>query len=641
MEKYVERSLTYEKLDPPKSEIRLLEIWLSDDGCVQCKLTKCSLNDNPTYYALSYVWGDPTVTQDIVVNGTTFAATVNLVAALEFVSKSDGSRSLWVDAICINQSDIEERNTQVHMMSLIFKNASGVIAWLGPEQDNSTEVIEIMKHMATEIEFPPDVDVEILSRPAPQPLLDTLDLETSGQTLLSLALSREEDFERLLERPFWKRAWIFQELVLAKMVVFICGQAMFRFLDAASVSRWLWSIPDQIKPDAVSWGPWTKFKNRLSSSFANPMSSFVLATKLHDNVYGTEGPYGGPWKFFSFSWSLNATDPRDKVYSLLGLANIGIEVDYSKSPEMVYHDFAATMFGNAPLHEWFRFCGISFRERMPTLPTWSVDWTTVQKEFHSSAAVCSSVRGEKYNAKSGLPDLSRHTKIYGQTLSIFGVLCDEIEFLAPFTGTIESSRDVFKFDITGGLPNEEVLYTLVPPGIPRGQASLRLIFEDKDLNFNRRFVMNSSLLALAMEFASLLTALNLQGLEFIGLSNLESFLKIFLGENVTSSTLEIAGSDRMDNSFIFKRPLLISFERHIRSSRHFYTKEGYLGYGPECLQKGDLVCVLPNCDLPLIFRKVGDYYHHVSTCLVLGLMDGEAAQLLKEGKASMQQFNIR
>jgi hypothetical protein len=84
----------------------------------------------------------------------------------------------------------------------------------------------------------------------------------------------------------------------------------------------------------------------------------------------------------------------------------------------------------------------------------------------------------------------------------------------------------------------------------------------------------------------------------------------------------------------------ITLQDHIEECRHFYTKKGYLGYRPKVLEEGDLICVFPNCRLPIALRKVEDYYHLVGTCFVLGLIDGEAAKILECREVFMQQFNI-
>jgi hypothetical protein len=96
--------LTYERLDASESEIRLLNVHVDEGGGIRCVLTKHTITPELQYYALSYVWGDPKITQNILVNGKPFAATTNLVAAFQNLSAT-GTYSfdfLWVDAICIN-----------------------------------------------------------------------------------------------------------------------------------------------------------------------------------------------------------------------------------------------------------------------------------------------------------------------------------------------------------------------------------------------------------------------------------------------------------------------------------------------------------------------------------------------------------
>jgi hypothetical protein len=116
-------SLIHEKLDP-------ITLRMSTYGIIQCELSKASLNDSPVIYALSYVWGNPTITKNILVNGKRFSATTNLVAPLEMLAAEvDTQMYFWVDSICINQSDIGERNAEVRMMSSIFAQASLVLAW--------------------------------------------------------------------------------------------------------------------------------------------------------------------------------------------------------------------------------------------------------------------------------------------------------------------------------------------------------------------------------------------------------------------------------------------------------------------------------------------------------------------------------
>src|ERR1700712_2257370 len=122
----------YTPLDPLKSEVRLLEISSDTISIVSCHLSICSLLERPKYRALSYVWGDPKVTETILVNGQNFAATTNLASALRSARDHvlDDGGILWVDAICINQNDLDEKSHQVQLMGDIYRQASIVLSWL-------------------------------------------------------------------------------------------------------------------------------------------------------------------------------------------------------------------------------------------------------------------------------------------------------------------------------------------------------------------------------------------------------------------------------------------------------------------------------------------------------------------------------
>ena len=81
--------------------------------------------------------------------------------------------------------------------------------------------------------------------------------------------------------------------------------------------------------------------------------------------------------------------------------------------------------------------------------------------------------------------------------------------------------------------------------------------------------------------------------------------------------------------------------RYGNAFRFIETPTGYLGLAPNGAAIGDILCVLKGCDTPVVLRKVNEHYVHVGTCFVLGLMDGEAAELLKIGRAKVQRFEIQ
>lgn len=121
------------------NEIRLVQFVRtsqrsSTSALVECKLCNTPLDSIIEYHALSYVWGDPKITELIILDGVDFHVTTNLAAALKVFSESEetASNPLWIDALCINQGDIAERSIQVAKMTEIYQRAKEVFVWLGP-----------------------------------------------------------------------------------------------------------------------------------------------------------------------------------------------------------------------------------------------------------------------------------------------------------------------------------------------------------------------------------------------------------------------------------------------------------------------------------------------------------------------------
>jgi hypothetical protein len=109
-------------------------------------------------------------------------------------------------------------------------------------------------------------NIEALSKPAPRELLETLKLSTSNCSLASLATSRQRELAPLLQgRPFWKRAWILQEMLLAEDVVLLCGPTALNFHQVYTVFNWLMSVPSSF-PTAVDSQEWVRFRTAYNMS---------------------------------------------------------------------------------------------------------------------------------------------------------------------------------------------------------------------------------------------------------------------------------------------------------------------------------------------------------------------------------------
>ncbi|KAI0459249.1 heterokaryon incompatibility protein-domain-containing protein [Xylaria acuta] len=131
------QALSRQALSNNQTHIRLLELLPGRrDEPVKCSLAEVALNEVPSYEALSYVWGDPNDTVIVLINNTIFYITKNLHLALLRIRDPKSNRTLWIDSICIEQTDLIEKKHQIALMGDIYRQATSVILWLGEPQDS-------------------------------------------------------------------------------------------------------------------------------------------------------------------------------------------------------------------------------------------------------------------------------------------------------------------------------------------------------------------------------------------------------------------------------------------------------------------------------------------------------------------------
>ncbi|KAK4445152.1 heterokaryon incompatibility protein 6, OR allele [Podospora aff. communis PSN243] len=200
----------YWPLDRGQDSIRLVQISRPDPqlgdpsaDTLVCRLVHVTFGQRPRYYALSYMWGsDALPKKTIILEGIPFTVGQNLFDALQFLRNhdcsSESSAYYWIDAICINQHDIAERNLQLQLMPHIYRRATTVLIWLGHPRPR---------------EFPQD----------------------------------------LIENSYWERLWIVQEVTLASRLVVCYGSTA---VDWQSFIDWVTSFrPPRISTDFSTPGP--------------------------------------------------------------------------------------------------------------------------------------------------------------------------------------------------------------------------------------------------------------------------------------------------------------------------------------------------------------------------------------------------
>ncbi|KAH8732592.1 heterokaryon incompatibility protein-domain-containing protein, partial [Phaeosphaeriaceae sp. PMI808] len=112
--------------------IRLLHIIPGETGeQLQCELVAADISSLPEYQAISYAWGDPTPSETILLDAQFTRISSQLFDILSHVRQQDGLRMVWLDALCINQTDDGEKGTQIGLMPLIYRSACRTLIWLG------------------------------------------------------------------------------------------------------------------------------------------------------------------------------------------------------------------------------------------------------------------------------------------------------------------------------------------------------------------------------------------------------------------------------------------------------------------------------------------------------------------------------
>lgn len=213
-----DETLLYEPLDVVMKEIRLLKLQTvsNTDITLSFRLITVSLLDLPRFSALSYVWGKPSSTELILLNGVSKRIRNNLASALRHIGYGqdvlEDDRLLWADAICINQDDLEEKKYQVPLMKDIYGSAQSVISWLGTDEwiSSAFETLQIISQEAS-------TDSSGLEWLRSHPMLYVQDTQVDGQNIVP---NRHwQAFHNFLRLEYWSRIWIFQEIALSHHLI--------------------------------------------------------------------------------------------------------------------------------------------------------------------------------------------------------------------------------------------------------------------------------------------------------------------------------------------------------------------------------------------------------------------------------------
>lgn len=660
----------YQPLDKARHEIRLLELAQHDDGTACYRLHVTSIDENPTFTALSYVWGDPNVTKDIIIDGYKLAITTNLASALRhvkshwqkaFPDRDPSEFRLWADAICINQPDISERNHQVPLMRSIYSSAELVIAWLSGEDGDLPLAFKTLEYLHEEFS---SVDWDLTA------LCDDLEwirrhpglyCEDDPNEKLGQTSKTWSSLESLCFLVYWRRVWILQEVLLAKHLLYTCPSGIIssgileestHFLGVMQSS----SLRHRAKPDYMdhlSWMnltlpgvmPWGGMR-RIKDCRELLHASSVTLTKAQESFLKAA--------FFRLVAGLDATDPRDFIYGLLAVTRFNIDPDYDKPVWAVYGEYISVYSKHArdlgdPHLPFLTLAGTDPIKSNIDLPSWAPNYAEYARGNRAVFAAIEGASASHGVFKTAIQDIVVSKRL----LAVSGVRLQKVVGSGPVIGK-KGVRQAY-----GHFVSASPQYIT---GIPTAQAMFRTMFLCIDYSLDRD--------TLALVFGHLETVfedgkIDLKdygerlGRKFFANLRMDTSNKCL--ERLTDCFFPdslVAGEDpyTLFQSYGFKeadlydgtsRACLQLVRNGVLSDnletnpRLFGTDDGYIGLTRRNTGPGDFVCIIQGHDRPVILRDNGDGVLFVGECFVLGFMEGEAKQFIDSGRSHVETFNIR
>lgn len=367
----------YSELKLDKETIRIVEIISGSSDKIGIKLTKERLEDiKDKYEALSYVWGSSDPAQIIEVNGISLPVNPNLFAALRALRKPDAGRSIWIDAICINQADKRERSREVRKMGKIYGLAETVVVFLGPglESISPGSVGDLFKALN---EFG---STNALENPTNENGFNLEALFQSGG-VDKYAVGR--GFVELCLQPWWGRIWIKQEFYLA------AKEPVWYWDRARTGNAALKGAIDQLDKNFEDLYAHGGSNSNFHSKIQTMLGDKSISQFRHDVKYirelihrrkKTHG-YDIPRRLYR-ELSASATEPRDFVYGMLEIFDPTFRKlfvpDYFMSEAVLFSLLTVFLIqyeGWADLLWWYPYRFKDTEFPLTKLPSWLPDFT--------------------------------------------------------------------------------------------------------------------------------------------------------------------------------------------------------------------------------------------------------------------------
>lgn len=565
----------YQRLDANADDIRILILLPSGDPTteIRCQLIHKSLKTNPQYAALSYTWSNPEPSESIYLaeNSKIFQIAVgpNLFSALRQFRHTTEWRPLWIDALCINQSDTAERNRQVALMRSIYEKAACVLMWLGEEADDSNLAMNLLSKFGTIMTMPDDNGVETGKKSGGQTLADVCGEASFNQHWIAL--------RRLFFRPYWSRVWIIQEVLLARLAVMCCGTCNIPWAFVASLVVTAPLLPHHIFSPAA-------LETVLAGYFGLPQSLARIATDRE------EGEAMDLINGLILSRQRRATDTRDHIYGILSVINdTGIEPDYSKSMHVLYQDLVHHSIEKVKNLDILSACKRVNLESS-SLPTWAPNWSLHVPELWY---LLLNQRQSCHFQSDGLSAPKVSISDDGKALIVKGLYFDDIDIASPTDCSSSASRAFAELKLDWELwtsvsaDEKESTYGDLKN---QKQAFCATAVVGRDREGKKETFSEEGWQILWDE-----------GLGWVDPSRFSEGEKVEREKQMQK--LITRASDSITRGFDV-------------GPRFFVTRQGYMGRGCRDLRKGDIICVFLGGRVPFILRPttIDENYYLLGEC---------------------------
>lgn len=618
----------YRALDVSRNEIRVVRLAPSryHKANASCSIIHTSLDDNIFFEALSYTWGDPVQSCRIDLDGRKFFVTRNLEIALRYLRYAEDERYLWIDALCINQDDISEKNQQVPKMGQIYQTAAKVVVWLGLRSKNSDIAIDFSLEACTRRFELQAWMFEVMKNPG-----------------------RVEHWRaavNLFERDYWRRVWIFQEIFYAKSLIVRCGFRCIRWSDFILLYRTLGNA-HQFFASGQDLTP--VMGKGVSVTLANLQNRVVLPVYIEQcrkNAENSKVKHCQPLiQLLMFTRNSLCSNPLDNVYGVAGMAiqyddHRALKIDYELSVREAYIETARVLIERnkdcrpGPIGI---ICASKPHLSDGSLPSWVPDWSTSPSQ-NSYAGIGSESTLFHANGTSPPEPVFR---IASDVLTARGIRIANIHHIG------EMPLHLLQIGLMNPLqlaryasgPNspDSVFFTArkLAMSTSRGMPHSMKPLETRRKEFTRTILLNHGMPSYISGYELVPENVFTESLseDVVQKFCREVISRVDPGDTLLQYMVEVKHATH--------RKLLSMAINNLRKYRFCVSSDGSYVMGPPSVLEGDLVCILFGCDMPVILRENGKSgYVYVGECYMHGIMGGEAIEGLRAGKYEVKDFQI-